>query len=261
MAASNLLTKSIKHGDKMENANLYSNFASICAKFYDLIVDAKEVADFVDAKISRFKLQKILFIGGFFSVVEELINKDYSLTVVDYTNEMVKEGKKRLPETKVIKADIRALPFENEFDVVLVIGRVFTHMYSEEDLKKAFQAIGKSLKSNGILLFDNYEDTKIRKTNYFNGKISVKDNDSEITRDSLTEMISETPFIVNWKATYTVKEGGKTQRFSDEMKHRAFSRQEMKNILRKNNFKQIEVGDNFDDTSFYVIAQKNKPVR
>jgi ubiquinone/menaquinone biosynthesis C-methylase UbiE len=240
----------------MENSNLYSNLARICAKFYDLIVDSKEVADFVDTKISHFRPEKVLFVGGFFSVAKELIKKGYPLTVTDYTDEMIEEGKKRLPKTKVIKADIRNLPFENEFDAVIVIGRVFTHMYSDDDLKKAFQSIGKSLKTNGILLFDNYENTKITKTNYFNGKLTVKDNSIEIIRDSSTKIISEHPFIVNWKATYTVNEDGNLKRFDDEMEHRAFSRKEIKNILEKNGFKQIENGNNFDNTSFYSLAEK-----
>jgi len=242
----------------MENTGLYSDLAKICVKFYDLVIDARGVADFVDRRISRFKPEKVLFIGGFFLVAKELIEKGYSLTIADYTEEMVEEGKKRLPGTRVVKADIRDLPFENEFDAVVVIGRVFTHMYTDDDLRKALQSIGKSLKTGGILLFDNYEDTKITRTNYFNGRISVKDDDTEIIRDSSTEMVSETPFIVNWKATYTVKEDGKVQKFDDAFEHRAFSRQEIENVVGKNGFKQIEVGDNFDDTSFYSIVQKNK---
>lgn len=219
------------------------------------------MADFVDVKISRFGPKNVLFVGGFFLVAKELVRRRYAVTVADYTDEMVEEGRKRLPETRVIKADVRNLPFEKEFDAVLVIGRVFTHMYSDKDLRKAFQAVRKSLKPDGILLFDNYEDTKITKTDYFNGKITVKDSNIEIIRDSSTEIVSETPFIVNWKAAYIVKEDGKLQKFNDEMKHRAFSRKEMKNILEKNRFAQIEVGDNFDDTSFYLIAQKNNATK
>jgi SAM-dependent methyltransferase len=243
----------------MKNSNLYSDLAEVCVKFYDLSINPKKVAEFFDKKISRFNPKKILFIGGFFEVAKELIIKGYDIVVADYTKEMVDEGKKRLPKIKVVKGDIRDLPFENEFDMVMVIGRVFTHMYSDEDVEKALQSIRKCLKIKGILVFDNYEDSKIRKTNYFNGIITVKDDDIEIIRESSTELISEKPFIVNWKATYLVKEGkGKTQEFHDEMDHRAFSRQEIKNLLEKNSFKHIEEGDNFDETSFYSIARKEE---
>jgi SAM-dependent methyltransferase len=240
----------------MENHELYSSLARICAKFYDLAIDASEVADFVDARMSRFKPRNVLFVGGFFSVAKELAGKGYDITVADYTDEMVAEGKKRLPGTKVVKADIRNLPFENEFDAVVVIGRVFTHMYTEDDLRRAFQAIRKSLKAGGILFFDNYEDTKIAKTDYFNGKITGKGTGIEIIRDSSTEIVSEKPFIVKWKAVYTVKENGKVKTFNDEMEHRAFSRQEIKRALGENGFRQIGAGGNFDETSFYTIAAK-----
>ena len=240
----------------MKNTHLYSYLAKTCAKFYDLIINAEKVADFIDSKISRFKPKKILFIGGFFSVANELSKKGYHIDVADYTDEMVEEGKKRLPGIRVIKADIRSLSFENEFDAVLVIGRVFTHMYSDEDIRKALMSIKKSLKPKGILLFDNYEDTKITKTDYFNGRITGKDRKIEIIRDSSTEIISKNPFIINWKATYTIKENDTHQSFNDEMQHRAFSRQEIKSILEKNRFIQIVCADNFDDTSFYTIARK-----
>ena len=240
----------------MKNSNLYSNLAIVCTKFYDLAVDEKKVAEFVESKIGKFEPKKILFVGGFFLVAKELLGKGYDLTVVDYTDEMVAEGKKRLPNTRIIKADVRDLPFKGEFDAVLVIGRVFTHMYSNDDANKALQSIRKSLKPNGILLFDNYEDSKITKTNYFNGKICLKEKGVEITRDSTTELISTEPFIVNWKATYTLKENGKSRRFKDGIEHRAFSRKEIKELVEHNGLKQIENGNNFDETSFYSIARK-----
>ncbi len=236
--------------------NLYSSLADVCTKFYDSSIDAKRVADFVDSRINKFGLKDILFIGGFFLVAKELIGKGYNVTVADYTDEMVEEGKKRLPKTKIVKADIRKLPFGQEFDAVLVIGRVFTHMLSNEDVGDALSSIRKSLKPKGILFFDNYEDNKIMKTNYFNGRVQAKNGNIKIMRDSSTELISKKPFIVNWKATYTVKENNKTQKFNDEMAHRAFSRMEIKELLETNGFKQIENGNNFDETSFYAIAQK-----
>lgn len=80
-------------------AALYSNQAYVCAKFYDLVINNDEVAEFVESKIKRFTPEKILFVGGFFLVAKNLATK-YELTVVDYTDEMVKEGKKRLPGIK-----------------------------------------------------------------------------------------------------------------------------------------------------------------
>jgi ubiquinone/menaquinone biosynthesis C-methylase UbiE len=230
----------------------YFDFASICTTFYDLVVDPREVAAFVRDKIGSPK--KVLFIGGFFSVAKEL---QFDLTIVDYTDAMVLEAKERLPNTRVVKADMRKLPFENEFDAVIVIGRVFTHMFTDDDVDKALQSIRKSLKSNGVLLFDNYETTKITKTNYFNGVVKVNNDKIEIIRDSTTELTSENPFIVDWKATYTVKKGQEVTTFTDAMPHRAFSREEISEFVQKNGFKLVATGDNFDETSFYALVQKS----
>lgn len=241
----------------MTGANLYSDLADVCVKFYDLVIDSKKVAEFVDSKIKKYSPKKILFVGGFFNVAKELIKKGYDITVADYTDEMVEEGKRRLPNTKVVKGDLKDLHFENEFDAVLVIGRVFTHMYTDDETDQALQSIRRSLKPNGITFFDNYEDNKIQVTDYFNGIIRAKDGNIEIIRNSSTELISKSPLIVNWKATYILKEGGNVKEYNDEMEHRGYSRQEISDFLEKNGFTQIENGDNFDDTSFYVLARKN----
>ncbi|MBS3106548.1 methyltransferase domain-containing protein [Candidatus Woesearchaeota archaeon] len=237
----------------MKNGTLYSELASLCANFYDHLIDAKSVADFVEKRISRFHPKELLFIGGFFSVAKELEKRGYSLTVIDYTDEMAAEARKRLPGTRIIKADIRNLPFRNEFDAVLAIGRVFTHMGSDEDAKKALQSMKAALKQGGILLFDNYEDTKIGKTPYFTDVVKVKKGDSEIVRTSSLVTLSKNHYL--WKSDYEFKEGKEKKIFHDEMEHRAFSRNEIRNVLVENGLAFIEDGDNFDETSFYTLAK------
>ncbi len=234
----------------------YSDFARICTLFYDYTNNAEATAKFVEKKIERFRPKKVLFIGGFFLVAKELARKGYDLTVVDYTVEMVREAKIRLPGVKIFKADMRGLPFINEFDAIISAGRVFTHMLNDEDAGKALASFEKSLNHSGILFIDNYEDSKIMKTNYFNGKVSAKGPEIKITRESQTEQISKKPFVVNWKAKYSVEENGKKSEYRDEMEHRAFSREERRALLGKSGFEVLEQGNNFDETSFYTIARK-----
>ena len=234
----------------------YSDFSDICTRFYDLVVKPKDVADFVLSKLGDHKPFNALFVGGFFLVAKEIYQKGIELKVVDYTDEMVEEARKRLPEIPVEKASLEALSFDNEFDCIFVIGRVFTHMLSVEDSENAVKGLYKSLKEGGVLFFDNYEDSKIRVTDYFNGRIDVADESMKIIRDSSTSLVSESPYLVNWKAEYKILENGVEQTYQDEMLHRAFSRTEVKDLLEKNGFKVEDQGDNFDDTSFYTLAIK-----
>ncbi len=235
----------------------YSSNSYVCAKFYDLVVDPKEVADFVFSKVVDYKPENCLFAGGFFLVARELQKLGLTITLVDYSDDMINKAHKRLSNTGTVVADLRELPFKEEFDAVFVIGRVFTHMLSPEDSSNALKSIHQSLKPGGLALVDNYEDNKIQVTRYFNGAITVSDSAVEIVRKSSTNLISRDPLIVNWRATYHLSSNGKFRTFDDEMKHRAFSRAEIQNLFEKHGFEIFSQGDNFDDTSFFTLAGKN----
>jgi SAM-dependent methyltransferase len=169
---------------------------------------------------------------------------------------MVATGRKQLPGACVLKADLRSLPFDNEFDIVFVIGRVFTHMTTDEDLLQALTSCRRALVDSGKLFADNYEDTRIQATKYFNGRISVGDASSKIVRESTTERVSESPYVVKWRADYSGEFNGASFRFSDSIDHRAFSRDEFSRYLSTAGFTVEEQGDNFDETSFYTVAIK-----
>ncbi len=241
----------------MNISQTYSTHSETCTKFYDLVSDPTEVAQFVLSKVEPFQPKQGLFVGGFFLVAKELIKHGLNLTVCDYSDEMVAQGRSRLPATKVIKADLKCLPFENQFDSIFVIGRVFTHMLANDDAKSAICSLEKSLKTGGIVLFDNYENSKIRKTDYFNGQVIVDDARSRIVRDSFTTLVSEEPYIINWKANYLSSENGVVSRFQDQMLHRAFSRNEVEQFCEACGLEVVDQGDNFDETSFYTLAVKS----
>lgn len=237
----------------------YTRLADICALFYDLYNDSNAITDFVSDKLMPYPIRKICFVGGFFSVAGKLAEAGLDITVVDYTDEMVEEARKRLPGTQVVKADLRALPFNGEFDAVVVIGRVFTHMLTDEDFQRAIESCVRALRPGGLLLFDNYEDSKIGKTPYFNKTVRVAGKNSlRMERTSSTEAVSSKPFIVKWKAAYQLYQSGHVSEYQDEMLHRAFSREEIRELLRSSPFEVLAQGDNFDETSFYTLARKLK---
>lgn len=229
----------------------YSKHADVCAKFYELTLDSRAVADFVFAKSGARTGQKALFVGGMFGVASSLA-RTLELTIVDYTDEMVGIGRSLVPDARVLKADLKDLPFRSEFDLVFVIGRVFTHMIAQTDLRSAVQSCRKSLRPGGTLLADNYETDRIQTTNYFNGELGCGSGETQITRRSTTTLLTADPFVVRWDAEYTGQFGGSKFRFTDSMNHRAFSRTEFAEALRTEGFQVLEQGDNFDETSFYT---------
>lgn len=130
-------------------------------------------------------------------------------------------------------------------------------MISNEDLDRAIVSCKSSLKRNACLFVDNYEDSRIEVTNYFNGEIVCNDNDSTITRVSSTTRISDSPRIVRWDARYSGVMDGSSFNFEDSIEHRAFSRAEFSQVLQKHGFVVEDQSDNFDETSFYTFARKS----
>ena len=237
-------------------SDTYTQHALICSKFYSLTVDSNAVASFIYSLLKAVPGQKTLFVGGMFEVAAGLVDLGLNITAVDYTDEMVAVGSSALPKARILKADLKDLNFSPQFDSVVIIGRVLTHMISDADLKSALKGCHRALLPGGVLLADNYESSKIQKTNYFNGQISCSDGVVEIVRSSKTELVSTSPHVVNWQANYSGRFQQQEFAFSDSMEHRAFSRTEFATELTAASFEVLEQGDNFDETSFYSLARK-----
>ncbi len=233
----------------------YSIHAAICAKFYELTLDPESVGRFIQLHSRIEAHERVLFVGGMFRLAQFLVDSGYSLTVVDYSDEMVDVGRVLLPNTRVETADLRALPYQNEFDLILVVGRVFTHMITDEDLRSALDSCRGALRPGGRIFFDNYEDTKIQQTSYFNGRVNAAAGETKIIRDSCTTLVSRLPFVVRWAAEYSGEFAGRPFEFKDSMEHRAWSRTEISRFLTKASLEVLEQGDNFDETSFFTLAR------
>ncbi len=115
--------------------------------------------DFIEDEISHNKNIRILDIGcgtGRHSI--ELAKRGYSVTGIDLSESMLKRAKEKAKEQKVNidfrKADARSLPFEDEFDLAIMLCEGgFSLMETDEMNYQILQNAAKSLKENGKLIF------------------------------------------------------------------------------------------------------------
>ncbi len=87
--------------------------------------------------------------------------------------------------------------------------------------------------------------------------IEAGERETSIVRNSSTTRVSESPYVVRWNAEYSGRFEGADFSFSDSMEHRAFSRNEICNLLPNFGFEVLVQDDNFDDTSFFTLARAN----
>ena len=87
------------------------------------------------------------------------IAKDgYDITGVDFTASMLKQAKVKASEEglviEFIEADIRTLDLPEKYDLIFIPFNSIHHLYKNDDLFQAFNAVKKHLKEGGIFLLD-----------------------------------------------------------------------------------------------------------
>jgi ubiquinone/menaquinone biosynthesis C-methylase UbiE len=236
---------------------LYSKLAGVGHLFYKFYFPHEKIAFIIDGYLKKFNCKKIVFFGALIYAAKILQSRGYEITFVDYTKEMVDEAKKVLQNTKFVVSDMRTLELEEKQDAIVLMGRILTYMYTDEDVLKAFSAFKNNLKDSGIIVVDNYEISKIDKGGYFNGIIEVKDKNLTIRRISKISRQKNQPAVYKWDCIYEKAAKGEKEIFEDK-NHilRAFSKDEMEELVKKSKLKFIGNFPNFEERSFITVAQK-----
>lgn len=115
--------------------------------------------DFFEKEIKSDKNLKIIDIGcgtGRHSI--ELAKRGYSVTGMDLSETLINRAREKASEQKIdvkfLTGDARNIPFENEFDLALMICEgAFPLMETDEMNFKILQSASKALKGKGKLIF------------------------------------------------------------------------------------------------------------
>ena len=121
-----------------------------------------------------------------------LAREGYVISGVDYTASMLEQAKdKAIQEgltVEFIEADIRTLALDEQFDLIFIPFNSIHHLYTNQDLFKAFQTVKKHLKKDGLFLFDCF-NPNIRFI--ADGEKDQKEIASYTTEDGRSIMIKE----------------------------------------------------------------------
>jgi 2-polyprenyl-3-methyl-5-hydroxy-6-metoxy-1,4-benzoquinol methylase len=115
--------------------------------------------DFIEQEVDFNKNLKILDVGcGTGRHAIELTKRGYSVTGVDLSESQLERAKQKAAEQKLaikfIKADARNLPFENEFDLAIMLCEGgFPLMETDEMNFQILQSVAKSLKPKSKIIF------------------------------------------------------------------------------------------------------------
>lgn len=234
---------------------LYSRLARVYHEMYQSIFDYAADFRFLDQYLKKYHCHSILEPGcGSGNLAPYFIRNGYSYTGLDIAGEMLKIARELHPQVLFIQGDMRDFHLDQSFDAVVISGRSFTYMTTNEDVLNALKSIHRCLKSDGILIFDNFNAETIFLNFKPEATHTVEQGKTCYKRVSQSSWNLQTGWTWNWHATYHIQREGETEEIiEDHSILRAFTEQEMSLFLKLANFKIEEI---ILDKTFVFIARK-----
>ena len=173
----------------MKEQQLYKNLA----KYYELIYsekDYKKEAEKIISLINKNKKSKgkeLLDVACGTGKHLIYFKKKFNCTGVDINEGMLKIARKRLPEIKFLKGDMKTFKTKKKFDVITCLFSSLGYMKTKQDLKRAINNLSKNLNPGGIIILEPWFDKKHYHPNTSHLS-TFEENDIKIVRMSYSKL-------------------------------------------------------------------------
>ncbi len=208
--------------------------------------EAKHQIEFLEKYVGLSKDKKILDLccgNGRHSI--ELKKLGYDVIGIDLSEDLLDFARKKASENnidlKLIKCDMREIPYKDHFDLVVQFFTSFGYFETDEENQKVLSAISDSLKINGKFLID-----------YLNPDYVVKnliEKDEKIVSELFIKQerwIDNLKNRVNKRITIIVD--GKSSVFNESV--RMYSLDEIRAMLDISDLQLTDVYGDFDGSSY-----------
>lgn len=165
---------------------------------------------------------------------------------IDLNKNMVKYARHKYPDLQFQIADMRSLPFSNQFDAIICLCTTFSYNITISDIEAALKSFSKALKKNGILIIETFnpiafiEKRKFKNTITELGAYKAMGLRSTVKMkvDERNQLLIENRSIFDLSTDKLIKK--------DLTKYRMFFPQEMKYLLQQQGFKFLELYGGYD---------------
>ncbi|MBN2093534.1 class I SAM-dependent methyltransferase [candidate division KSB1 bacterium] len=234
---------------------LYSRLARVYHEMYQSIFDYAADFRFFDEYLKKYHCHSILELGcGSGNLAPYFIKNGYAYTGLDLAEEMLQIARNLYPQVDFIQGDMRAFCVNLAFDAVIISGRSFTYMTTNDDVFNALKSIHFCLKPDGILIFDNFNAETIFLNFKPEAVLTIEQGTTRYKRVSRSTWNLQTGWTWNWQATYYIRKAGEAEEvIEDHSILRAFTEQELALFLKLSNFDIEEI---ISDKTFVSLARK-----
>lgn len=140
----------------MKKEVLYKKFA----KYYDQVYskkDYKNEVNFIDSILKKYKIKGKLILDiccGTGNHASLLSKKGYTIFGIDKNPQMLNLARKKVPQAKFKKADMKNFKLNKKFDVIICMFTAINYNLTITDLTKTLKNFKEHIKDNGVIIFD-----------------------------------------------------------------------------------------------------------
>ena len=221
---------------------LYSRWAWVYHEMYRSIFDYPKYFRRFRAVLEKHGCKSVLEAGcGSGNLAPHFLSAGYQYLGLDAAEAMLAIAREENPHARFMQGDMRRFSVRKKVDAVLIGGRSFSYMTSNQDVMDALGSIHRALKPAGILVFDNFEASRIFTNFQPRIRQEVRRGERRFVRVSELSRNLATGWTWNWDANYLVEGGGKKQKFRDQSVLRAFTRDELRLFLALTGFDTLRI--------------------
>ncbi|MDE5413846.1 class I SAM-dependent methyltransferase [Alkalihalobacillus sp. MEB203] len=244
------------------------NYEQFAYLYDQLMKDAPydEWLNFTKDKLHLYlpEASELLDVGcGTGELLLRLAKAGYDVTGVDLSSDMLVVANKKVEAEKVtaklFEQDMRDLEGLGHFDAVLTYCDSLNYLPNEDDVQAALSAFNRSLKDNGLLIFDVHSCYKMDEI--FTGQVFA-DADEQISY-IWQAFEGEYPYSVEHDLTFFVQNEDQTYtRYEEFHEQRTYSIDQYKQWLKDAGFSVLEISADFGgevtevSERIFFVAQK-----
>lgn len=138
-----------------EEVELYSDGAPLFEAVYSGFdtEDSKESA----VRKNVEEGSRILDVACGTGILAERLDPDYDITGLDNSRDMIEVARGKDLDAAFVQGDMRSMPFQDEFDAVIMFGQPVSHLSSYQDVEDAFESAYSALEERGVMLTEFYD--------------------------------------------------------------------------------------------------------
>lgn len=242
---------------------LYHSLSEVYEAMYQTFINYQEEFDFYSAILTRYRCRSILELGcGTGNLARRFIEKGFSYTGLDLSDDMLRLAKKNNPQGYFVKGDMTHFELPSRFDAVILTGRTSSYLVTNKNFYDALTAINKALHPGGITCFDYIDANKFIPLIAKDGIMvhNASAGNKLFHRLSNWNINFSQSWTIDWHSVYYEKTetGTPVKIGEDQSTIRAFCKDEVTLLLQLTGFKPKETipRPTYAFDTFVTVAQK-----